>query len=265
MLRRRSVALACLSLVLAAVGATAAPDAPEALDWRAVGRSSALRWNAPGGDPVATYEVRGAEQPIDEASFDAASPLATYPSGTPRPPGVLEFRELQEVPVGTGEDPNTVLETALYFAVRAIDAGGAAGPVAATDGFDLSRIRATQNRAGLTKLVVKGRFAIRRAALDVTSGDLRVRLLQNGVPLLDETVPASAFTTTTGAIRALRPTSALRLVRFTGGMFALLTVKTERMSFALEPGDVSVLLDLGTRPFAADTTLREKGRGLIAP
>jgi len=266
--RLRSVALACSLVVLAALAAPAAPDQPANLEWRAVGRASALRWDAPGGDSVHHYEMRGSERPIgeDQASFEAASELAFYPTGTPRPPGVLEFRELEEVAVAEGEDVPTVLETALYFAVRAVDDGGGVGPVAATDGFDLVRVRAQKpNRAGLRALVVKGRFAIRRAVLDVTSGDVRVRLVQNDVTILDETVPAAVLASRGSSVRAKKPTTVLRLVEFAGSTFAFLTVKTERIDLPLDAGDVSVLLDLGDRPFAAEGTLRVKGRTLVYP
>jgi len=42
-------------------------------------------------------------------------------------------------------------------------------------------------------------------------------------------------------------------------------VKTNRSDLALAPGDVTVLVDLGARPFSADVTLREKGRKLLFP
>lgn len=265
MLRPATVALVSPLLVLAALRAPAAPDAPDALEWRAVGRASALRWSAPGGDPVASYEVRGSELPIDETTFAAASPLAFFPTGTPRPPGVLEFRELEEVEVDEDEEEPKVLETALYFAVRALDQGGAPGPVAATGGFELSRVRAKPDRTGRTKLVLKGRFAVARKVLDVASGDLRIRLVQNDVTLLDETVPAAAFPPSGQPIRVRDAQGPLRLVTVENDTFALLTVKTAPLDVVLDPGGVTMLVDLGARPFAATGTLREKGRKLVHP
>lgn len=245
--------------------AGAAPDAPEALDWQGIGRASALRWNAPGGDPVASYEIRGSATLIDEATFDAASPLAFFPTGTPRPPGILEFRELEEVEVDEGEEEPTVLETALYFAVRALDDTGAPGPVAATDGFELVRLRATTDRAGRTALLLKGRFATRRTGLDLPSGDVRVRVVQGATTVLDETIAASAFPSGGKRVRLRNPTASLRLVKVGGVDFARLLVKTGKQSLALAEGDVTVLVDLGTRPFVADGTLRAKGRTLVHP
>lgn len=265
MLRPSAARLAGSLLALAALRAPAAPDAPAALEWRAIGRVQALRWNAPGGDPVASYEVRGSELPIDEASFEAASPLAFFPTGTPRPPGVLEFRELEEVDVDEGEEEPTVLETALYFAVRALDEAGAPGPVAATDGFELARVRATPDRTGRTKLVLKGRFAVGRKNLDAGSGDLRIRLVQNDVTLLDETVPAAALPPSGKPIRVRNELGPLRLVTVANDTFAFLTVKTTPLDLALVPGDVTMLVDLGARSFAGDGTLREKGRKLVHP
>lgn len=262
---RPSSMLALVCLLAAAAPASAAPDAPVALDWRAIGRASVLGWTTPGGDAVAGYEVRGSTQPIDAASFDAALPLAFFPSGTPRPAGVLELRELEEVEVPEGETAPTVLEDALYFAVRAVDAGGAAGPVAATDGFELVRLRTKTNRAGLVTLVLKGRFATGRSALDLGSGDLRVRVLQGDVTVLDETVPAAAFPATDKPVRIRNRLGPLRLVTVGGGMFARLTVKTTRLPLVVEAGDVDVLVDLGDRPFAASATWVAKGRRLVAP
>lgn len=259
-----AVPLVC-SLVLGAVHADAAPDAPEALDWRAVGRASALSWTAPGGDPVASYEVRGSTAPIDDATFDAAAPLAFFPSGTPRPPGVLEFRELDEVEVDEGEEEPTVLESALYFAVRAVDDTGAPGLVAATDGFELVQLRATTDRQSRTKLQVKGRFATVRSGLDLASGDMRIRVVQGAATLLDETIAASEFPTGGKKVRLRNPTATLRRLEVLGTNFSRLVVKTHKDVFGLVEGDVTVQIDLGTRPFAADGTLRAKGRTLVYP
>jgi hypothetical protein len=262
---RHSSTLALVCLLAAAAPAGAAPDAPVALDWQAIGRASVLGWTTPGGEPVAGYEVRGSPRPIDGASFDAASPLAFFPSGTPRPGGILELRELEEVEVGEDEEPPTVLDDALYFAVRALDAAGAAGPVAVTDGFELVRLRTKTNRAGLVTLVLKGRFATGRAGLELGSGDLRVRVLQGDVTVLDETVPAAAFPPSSKPVRIRNRLGPLRLVAVSGGMFARLTVKTTRLPLVVEAGDVAVLVDLGDRPFAAAATWQAKGRRLVAP
>lgn len=254
-----------ISALLGPQLAAAAPAAPDSLEWRGVGRASALRWLAPGGDAVAGYEIRGSERPIDEPGFESASELAFFPTGTPRPPGILEFRELEEVEVDEDEDARTVLETALYFAVRGVDEGGAPGAVATASGFEVRRLRAKTDGSGLTTLRLKGRFAIGRSRLDVTSGDVRIRLVQNDVTVLDETIPASAFPPGGKPVRVRNPAGPIRLFEVQTGRFAVLLVKTAKLELALAPGDVTVRVDLGDRPVEAGAILREEGRKLVHP
>jgi hypothetical protein len=80
-----------------------------------------LRWTATGDDldtgTASSYEIRVSTAPIDQASFDAATPVASAPS--PLPPGGAEIFEV------TGLAPSTTW----HFAVRALDEWRNAGPV----------------------------------------------------------------------------------------------------------------------------------------
>ncbi len=80
-----------------------------------------LRWTATGDDGdvgyATSYDVRYATDPIDETNFLAATPAAATPP--PAPAGVEETMEVLGLST----------ETTYYFALRALDEWGAAGPV----------------------------------------------------------------------------------------------------------------------------------------
>jgi hypothetical protein len=263
---RRAFALLMLgSCVAAGVVAEAAPEAPVGLRWRAIGRSSVLEWTTPGGSPVASYDVRGATEPIDDASFATAAPIATFPSGTPRPAGVLDLRELEEVEVAEEDEEPGVLETALYFAVRALDPGGATSPVAAIGGFELVKLRIKHDRTGRATVILKGRFATRRDELDAGANDVRVRLLQDDEVVFETTVPAALLPPPGKPFNVPNPNADVRRLRVKNKRFGRLEMKTNPLDLTIAAGDVRVLVDLGARAFEADATLTQKGRKLVGP
>jgi hypothetical protein len=99
-----------------------------------------LAWIAPAtnGQRVSGYVVRAAKVPITEANFDDVAKVTTdiLYSNTPAMPGAAD---------GVNAE-NLYIETGYYFAVAAVDASNARGPIAATT----TAVKATFNATSLT-------------------------------------------------------------------------------------------------------------------
>ena len=98
-----------------------------------------LAWMAPAsnGQRVAGYVVRAARVPITDANFDDFTTVTQdiLYAGTPAAPGSTDGVNAQ----------NLYIETDYYFAVAAVDAANARGPIAATT----TPVRATFNATSL--------------------------------------------------------------------------------------------------------------------
>ena len=99
-----------------------------------------LAWVAPAsnGQRVAGYVVRAARVPITDANFDSVTTITQdiLYTGTPAAPGTADGVNAQ----------NLYIETDYYFAVAAVDAANARGPIAVTT----TPVRATFNATSLT-------------------------------------------------------------------------------------------------------------------
>ncbi|TMB58958.1 MAG: hypothetical protein E6J56_01335, partial [Deltaproteobacteria bacterium] len=107
-----------------------------------------LSWTAVGDDgrcgTATSYDVRAASTPITRASFASATHVGVAP---PAAAGAAESRTF--APPGG----------ALFYAVRAIDEAGNAGPIATVGPLTLRRVRLTHAAAGRDRLTFTARIA----------------------------------------------------------------------------------------------------------
>ena len=135
-----------------------------------------LRWTAVGDDArcgtATSYELRSADAPIDRATFDAATPLPAPPPG----------------PSGTTE--GVTVDPALFYALRAVDDAGNAGPLAVLGALQIRLVRLERPARSLGVLA---RIPAGIAALGLPGTDVTVELADADGVFFMATVPGASL------------------------------------------------------------------------
>ena len=206
-------------------------------------------WIAPGDDrrcgTAAAYELRGSAHSItDVASFDAATPI-TLPA--PRPGGTPELARVR------------AKDRFLFYALRAIDDGGNAGPLAATGALDVVKL---QIRGG-SDLALRGLFGGSVQALELPGRPITVTIRQGETILFEGT--ADPLVRRGGSVRFRNPSGPLTSLTVSAGRRARLTLRGRSGALsAAVAGDVRVDLGVGADAFVVPLDLRATKQGLAS-
>ena len=218
-----------------------------------------LDFTAPGDDgdcgTATTYEIRASATPISRLNFDLATPVATGPPG---PAGTAESRTFEPPP------------GALFFAVRAVDEAGNAGPIASLGGFDVRRV-VIALRAGEDRLVLRGNIAGTLASLGLPGEDVTLTLADSGGTFFTATVPAANLVPNASGTRVRFKDASGTIA---GGITRLTIGGRRRIRMSLRArGDLSsatagpftTTLDVGPLSLGDSGTLRSAGTRLVFP
>jgi len=258
-----------------------------------------LEWTAVGGSggcgQIAGYEVRVSDRPITSENYPAATLVDLDPDGEVRPPGVSEIRGVmaRQVPEDDDDDDDDdddehltelerlcgafpppaddekPLETALYYAIRPVDQHCTPGPIASDDVLTIRKVRAKRDKQGRVDLLVEVRLPVKRDVLDLPA-DTLLRIVQNDETLLEFSVPASAFTSSTEKVRFQDKSGTtvpgLRRLLYKGNRRTTVVARTVKLDLpGLVAGPLAVEYQIGDRPFDDTVDLVEKGKRLKYP
>ena len=228
------------------------------------GGSVTLDWTAVGDDgrcgTATTYELRASSNPITTANFSSATPITIDP---PAAAGTPESRTV------------TPPSGALFYALRAIDEVGNAGPIAVVAQarpFTLRRLRLVVAGPGRDRLVLRGAMAQTLAQLGLPGQSVALALSDAGGEYFQATIPAAQILAsprgTLVRFRDRTGTIANGITSFTmgGGGSNRVTIRAQRLNLAgASAGAFTATLEVGAAPFIASGVLRAAGTGFRFP
>ena len=220
-----------------------------------------LSWTAVGDDgrcgTAASYDLRASATPITRANFASTTPVGIAP---PAAAGAAESRTFAP-PAGT-----------LFFALRAIDEAGNAGPIATVGPLTLRRVRLTHAGAGQDRLSLTARIAALLAPLGLPGQNVTLVLRSGATQFYSATVPAAALVPNARGtrVRFRDPTGTLA-----NGITSLVmggrtrtdvTIRARHLSLGgAAAGPFTAILRIGSLELSATGTLRAAGPRLVLP
>ena len=228
------------------------------------GGSVTLNWTAVGDDgrcgTATAYELRASANPITRANFASATLIAT---NSPAAAGSAEALTFMP-PSG-----------ALFYALRAIDEVGNAGPIAVVAQarpFTLRRLRLGVAGSGRDRLVLRGTMAQALAQLGLPGQSVALALSDAGGEYFRATIPAAQILPSPGGtlvrFRDRTGTIANGITSFTmgGGGRNRVTIRAQHLDLTgASTGGFTATLDVGAAPFTASGVLRAAGSGFRFP
>jgi hypothetical protein len=223
--------------------------------------SATLAWTAVGDDAgcgtASTYELRAASTPITRTSFASATAV---PIAAPATAGTAESRTITPPPGTT------------FFALRAVDEVGNAGPLASLGAFELRRLGLTHAGAGADKLTLKGRTPALLAQLGLPGSSITLALRDAGGEFYRATVPADFFVAngsgTKLRFRDRTGTIAGGITKLTigGSLRTDIAITGRHLSIAgASAGPFTATITIGDLTLEASGTLRTTGTKLVYP
>ena len=178
---------------------------------------------------------------------------------------------MTRMPAGTAESRTFAPPPgALFFAVRAVDEAGNAGPIASLGGFDVRRV-VIALRAGEDRLVLRGNIAGTLASLGLPGEDVTLTLADSGGTFFTATVPAANLVPNASGTRVRFKDASGTIA---GGITRLTIGGRRRIRMSLRArGDLSgatagpftTTLDVGPLSLGDSGTLRSAGTRLVFP